>query len=299
VKYRFGPDGVHLFDRSTGVNVLLDEVSVEEVRWSQAPRQLSIALTNACELDCPYCYAPKAAAVLDAARVCAWLTELDAAGCLGVGFGGGEPTLYRRLPQVCRYAADSTGLAVTMTTHGHRWTPRLVDALVGTVHFVRVSVDGVGAIYEALRGRSYPQLVQQLALIGEAFALGLNCVVNAATLPRLGEVADLAASVGARELLLLPERPARGRAGIDPAVLIALHRWVGEYSGPVSLALSDGDTGSLATARPLPNETGLRGYAHIDASATVRRTSYQEAGEPVDDRGVLAAIRRLEEGDAT
>jgi hypothetical protein len=36
---------------------------------------------------------------------------------LGVGFGGGEPTLYPHLVELCHYAAQNTGLAVTLTIH--------------------------------------------------------------------------------------------------------------------------------------------------------------------------------------
>src|SRR5665213_1796872 len=59
LRMRYGPAGVHLFDRASGVNLLLDELPVPPELWSLAPRQVSIALTNACDLDCPYCYAPK------------------------------------------------------------------------------------------------------------------------------------------------------------------------------------------------------------------------------------------------
>ncbi|MFE1296597.1 radical SAM protein [Streptomyces sp. NPDC058731] len=297
MKRRVGPDGMHLFDRRTGLNVLFDEIDVPEEQWAQAPRQVSIALTNACDLACPFCYAPKTAAVLDAARLCAWIDELDEEGCLGVGFGGGEPTLYRRLPQVCRHAAERTDMAVTMTTHAHRFTPQLIEELAGTVNFLRVSVDGVGTTYEKLRNRPFSDVVQRLAHIGKTFRFGINCVVNDATLPDLDSVADLAASTGAKELLLLPERPARGRRGSSPQVVTALHRWAAAYQGPVALTLAEGDTGSLPLAQPLPRETGLRAYAHVDASGTLRRTSYHLAGEPVDDRGILAALDRLQQKD--
>jgi sulfatase maturation enzyme AslB (radical SAM superfamily) len=130
-KIRVSASGVHLFDRVSGVNVLLDEVRVPAARFSRAPRYLSIALTNACELRCVYCYAPKHAAALDRDRVLAWAVELDAAGCLGVGFGGGEPTAYRRFAQLCSEIAQSTSMAVTFTTHGHRLTPELVSSLRG------------------------------------------------------------------------------------------------------------------------------------------------------------------------
>nr|WP_240929307.1 radical SAM protein [Streptomyces coryli] len=287
---------MHLFDRRTGLNVLFDEADVPEEQWARAPRQVSIALTNACDLACPFCYAPKTAAVLDAARLCAWIDELDAEGCLGVGFGGGEPTLYRRLPQVCRHVAERTDLAVTMTTHAHRFTPQLIEALAGTVNFVRVSVDGVGTTYEKLRNRSFAVLVQRLAQIGEAFRFGINCVVNDSTLADLDRVADLAASTGAAELLLLAERPGRGHPGSSrPHVTAALHQWIASYHGPVALTIGEGDTGSLLTAQPLPGEMELRAYAHIDAAGTLRRTSYHAAGEPVDDRGIIAALSRLQQ----
>lgn len=295
VKSRLGPDGLHLFDRRTGLNVLFDEVDGDPSRWARGPRQVSIALTNACDLSCRFCYAPKTTASLEFTRVLAWLDELDAAGCFGVGFGGGEPTLYRRLPEVCRYATERTALAVTMTTHAHRFTPRLMESLVGTVHFVRVSVDGVGLTYEAIRGRPYADLVSQLHTIRRAFKVGLNCVVNEATLSSITAVAELADQVEAAELLLLAERPTSGQPGASGNVVAALHEWVRNYRGPVPIALGEGEIGPLAIAAPLPRETGLRAYAHIDASATLRETSYHADGEAIDSRGVLAAIDRLQQ----
>ena len=89
-KVRLSEAGVHLLDRVSGLNVLLDEVGVPAEEFSCSPRYLSVALTNACELRCTYCYAPKHAAVLDMDRVVSWAVELDGAGCLGVGFGGGR-----------------------------------------------------------------------------------------------------------------------------------------------------------------------------------------------------------------
>ena len=134
-KVRIGPAGVHIFDRSTGLNILVDEVKTDESAWSLAPRHVSIALTNACELSCPYCYAPKRPASLDFHLLTTWLKELDENGCLGVGFGGGEPTLYRQFPEICRFATENTNLAVTFTTHGHKLDEQLLAKLCGKVHF--------------------------------------------------------------------------------------------------------------------------------------------------------------------
>ena len=86
--------GAHLFDRYSGLNVLLDEVHVPLDQLSRAPRYMSVALTNACDLRCHLLLRPKHAATLDADQVIRWATELDSAVCLGIGLGGGEPTTH-------------------------------------------------------------------------------------------------------------------------------------------------------------------------------------------------------------
>ncbi|WP_199284170.1 radical SAM protein [Halomonas sp. A40-4] len=160
MKTRIGPDGVHLFDRFSGLNVLLDEWRPEEAVWSMSPRQVSIALTNVCDLHCEYCYAPKHKASLHTDQLLGWLKELDTEGCLGIGFGGGEPTLHPDFADICQRAAGETQLAVTFTTHGHRLTPQLVERLKGSIHFARISVDGVGRTYEEQRGKPFASLLR-------------------------------------------------------------------------------------------------------------------------------------------
>jgi MoaA/NifB/PqqE/SkfB family radical SAM enzyme len=275
------------------MNVLLDEIATSPESWARAPRQVSVALTNACDLECPFCYAPKFAARADAGRVRAWMDELDEAGCLGVGFGGGEPTLYRWLPELCRHGAQSTGLAVTLTTHGHRITKRLIDELTGCVHFIRISMDGVGRTYEGTRGRPFASFMEILTTVAAVFRFGINFVVNSTTVTDLGAAAAIAADVGASELLLLPEVPANGRPGVDAATMKTMREWVRRYDGMVPLAISERSAGELPTAIPLPSETGLRAYAHIDAAGTVRRSSYAWVGVRVGSDGVLSAIAEL------
>ena len=77
LKVRGGPSGIHMFDRTTGLNLLLDEARVPPASWATAPRQVSIALTNACDLACSHCYAPKNPATLEFERLASWLRELD------------------------------------------------------------------------------------------------------------------------------------------------------------------------------------------------------------------------------
>lgn len=300
LKVRAGPSGVHIFDRMTGLNVLLDEVQVPLALWATAPRQVSIALTNACDLACPYCFAPKNYAALDPERVASWLDELDANGCLGVAFGGGEPTLYEHLVELCHYAARNTGLAVSFTTHAHRLDDNLLASLVGSVHFVRVSMDGVGATYEALRGRPFAALRHRLESVRRLVPFGINFVVNARTFPDLNAATELAAELGAAEFLLLPEQPSRGGSGIDDHTVRALRRWVNQYQGTVPLTVSEAGADGLPICNPVGQETGLLAYAHIDATGVLKKSSFDMDGVTIGKEGVMQALNilrmRKEEG---
>lgn len=293
VKVRAGRWGLHLFDRRSGLNVLLDEVRVPQQVWSAAPRQVSVALTNACDLACSYCYAPKRPARLDARRLLEWLRDLDAHGCLGVGFGGGEPTLYRGFAEVCRRVATETAMAVSFTTHGHRLDEQLCADLAGHVHFIRISVDGVAATYERVRGRSFSSLRRGLELAGTVAPIGINYVVNASTLPDLDAAVEVASESAAREFLLLPEQPVDGAGGIDEETIRGLRRWVERYTGGVPLVVSEAGADGLPACAPLHGELPLEAYVHIDAMGLVKPSSYDGGGVPVGTDGVMAAIEQI------
>src|SRR5204863_4412748 len=72
-----------------------------------------------------------------------WLTEFDAEGCLGVGFGGGNQR-GRGIPDHCQRLVAETRLAITFTSRGHHLDSAVCSRLKGAVHFIRISMDGVG-----------------------------------------------------------------------------------------------------------------------------------------------------------
>lgn len=282
-----------MFNRNSGLNVLLDEIHVPASLHSRAPRQVSIALTNRCDLSCSHCYAPKSRNQLRFDVVTQWLAELDSHGALGVGFGGGEPTLYPEFERLCQHVARETGLSVSFTTHGHHIDDVLAEGLRGSVNFVRVSMDGVGATYESIRRRSFTALVARLENIRSISRFGVNVVINESTLPDLNDVALVAADAGACELLLLPQVPVRGVPVIPPATLQDLRRWVDSYRGPLKLCINEASADGFPTCDPLAEERGLHAYAHIDAMGVLKPSSYAEAGAQIGEGGVLQAIDQL------
>ena len=292
-RIRLGPSGVHLFNRASGLNVLLDEINVPEQRWASAPRQVSIALTNTCDLACWYCFAPKSRATLPYDNVISWLNELETNGTIGVGFGGGEPTLYRRFAELCSYASNNTRLAVTFTTHGHHLSESLLEELKGNVHFIRVSMDGVQATYERLRGRSFQSLRRRFSAIRELAPFGINYVVNTETFHDLAAAVALAADEGVTEILLLPEQAANGRGGISAETVKELRAWLTTYRGTVRLTISERGAEDMPTCNPFEAEKGLHAYAHVTADGVLKTTSYDTTGVAITSDGFLPALYRL------
>ena len=293
-KLRGGPAGLHVFNRNTGLNILLDEIAVPAALHSRAPRQISIALTNRCDLACAHCYAPKSRDVLRFDKVTRWLAEFDAAGSLGVGFGGGEPTLHPEFMELCQYAAHETRLSVSFTTHGHHVAAEMADHLRGSIHFIRVSMDGVGATYESIRRRSFSELLERFRDVRSISRLGVNVVVNEKTLPELDEIARISADVGACELLLLPQMPVRSVLAASVDTLQGLRRWVEGYKGPLKLCINESSAEGFPTCDPLVQERDLHAYAHIDATGLLKASSYANIGVQIGEADVLQALAQLE-----
>lgn len=293
-RFRGSPAGLHVFNRNTGLNVLLDEIAVPAEYHSRAPRQISIALTNRCDLACAHCYAPKSLDELRFDTVTRWLAEFNAAGSLGVGFGGGEPTLHPKFIELCQYAAHETRLSVSFTTHGHHVNAEMADHLRGSIHFIRVSMDGVGATYESIRRRSFAELLERLKEVRTISRFGVNVVVNEHTLPELDEVNRVSTDAGACELLLLPQMSLRSVLAASVDTHQGLRRWVEGYKGTLKLCINESSSEGFPTCDPLAQEGGLRAYAHIDAMGVLKPSSYAETGVHLGNGDVLRALAEIE-----
>lgn len=151
-------------------------------------------------------------------------------------------------------------------------------------------MDGVGATYEALRGRSFADFRRRLEGAKSLAPFGINYIVNFLTLPDLDFATAIAAEMGAIEFLLLPERPAHGRGGIDDDTVRSLHSWVTRYQGAVPLTVSEAGADGLPTCDPLSGESGLRAYAHIDATGALKRSSFDTEGVAIRTDGIMSAL---------
>lgn len=292
-KLRRSIDGIHLFNRDTGLNVLLDDIVPPADTWTYCPRQISIALTNACNLSCPHCYAPKTPAELPIKRVKDWMSELDNAGCFGVGFGGGEPLLYPELLDICEFGQDQTGLAITLTTNGLLLTENLIENLKNRINFIRISMDGVGETYERIRNIPYLTLLQRLKSISGKISFGINFVANSRTIGDFEAAVKIAEQYQASEFLILPEEAAGRGTKIDDKTLTELLKRIQNYKGKLQLAISADYQSVTENLNPLPHESPQFAYAHISADGLLKKTSFSKYGISITKDGVMAAFNRL------
>ncbi len=285
IQLRRDPIGLHYFCRDTGLNILMDEVQSPSSAWSVAPRHVSIALGNACDLKCSYCYAPKNTRRIPSESVIRWAEELDALDCFGLGFGGGEPTLYSNLTNICREITKRTSLSVSMTTHGHHFDGPLSGALAGNVHMIRVSMDGMDEVYERNRGRPFTHLKSRLPLIRDTARFGINYLINDDTAIDLTRAAEFAFGEGAYEMLLLPEVTKSGQLALSPKALDYLENWICENHLNFRLAISHIATNHVnAPWLPITDREHLdRELMHIDANGILHKDAFTRFGVRISD----------------
>jgi len=290
VKLRWEARGHHFYDRSTGIHVLLDEIPVEENSRDAGPELLSIALLNACDLDCRFCYAPKAPYRLEPDFVLDICRQFAALGTLEVAFGGGEPTLYPGLGDLCRRIWSETDLGISITTHGHHLSDRLIEELAGHISVIRVSIDAPEPLYSEIRGRPLSALQQRLSAISGRIPLGVNTVIDRTTLSRLDDLAPVVRKLGAIDWLLLPETSG-GSFQLTATEWETLDRWIAKHWEEMPLLVAEEAVPHLNCPIAFSCENG--GYAHIRADGALCRSSYTGAGLPLTGQPIIEVLARL------
>jgi MoaA/NifB/PqqE/SkfB family radical SAM enzyme len=211
---------------------------------------------------------------------------------LEVAFGGGEPTLYRRLPQLCRTLWSETNLGISITTHGQHLTDEMVNSLQGAVSIIRVSIDGPEPYYSSIRGHHLQSLMERLDRVGGRIPLAINTVINPDTLPHLDETAALVRGVGAVDWLLLPEVRS-GEFILSNSEWRVLDKWIAERRFDIDLRVPTEAAKHLTC--PLLLEDPPESYAHISADGHLRRCSYSTGGIRLERMTMTAALRGLKQ----
>jgi pyrroloquinoline quinone biosynthesis protein E len=174
----------------------------------EPPLALLAELTHRCPLRCPYCSNPlelsRASAELDTATWCRVFDEAAALGVLQVHFSGGEPLVRRDLVELVAHAAKA-GLYVNLITSGIgldvRRLAKLVEAGLEHVQLSLQNSDpATGDRIAGLPGAQQAKREVAALVCAAGLPLTVNAVVHRQNLERLGDIIDLAVSLGAERL---------------------------------------------------------------------------------------------------
>ncbi|AEW99677.1 StsB family radical SAM/SPASM domain sactipeptide maturase [Streptantibioticus cattleyicolor] len=138
------------------------------------------AITDGCNLRCPYCYASSEKALpgeLTHEESLGLVDQVAAMKAKTIIFTGGEPMMRRDLLTVAAHARD-LGLTVNMITNGTLIrTPETARRIADIFDLVTVSIDGGTAeLHERTRGRgTFAKTARGLRLLNEA---GVVPVIN-------------------------------------------------------------------------------------------------------------------------
>ena len=281
MQYRYTKQGIHLFDKESGTNILMDEFVCSHEILSVAPANVSIALTNKCNRSCTHCFAPKSDALLDCTVVCSWIDELNENGCLGVGFGGGEPLLYPHIEAICRHVHDRTSMACTLTTNGDFIDDRAVEWMKQNVDFVRISTNG-----DAINYTRIGRLTRDLSI-------GINYLLNEKTFKDLENAIKYCAEVGVKEFLLLPQIKTDCCSGVGPEFLSMVDNWLMTAHLPLRVTVSAFASDGMKSVVSIPGDVGVRQYLHISADGLIKTSSVAQSGVEVGKENLIQAIKEV------
>jgi PqqA peptide cyclase len=166
-------------------------------------------ITHRCPLHCPYCSNPLEMSRADAELTTDdWMrvfTEARELGVLQLGLSGGEP-LVRPDVEVLAAHARAVGLYTTLVTSGVGLTRHRAEKLreAGLEHIQISFQDSDHAAADRVAGMSaVPQKLSAAAIVREfGFAFSINIVLHRANIDRVGDMIEMAASLGADRLEL-------------------------------------------------------------------------------------------------
>lgn len=119
-------------------------------------------LTGRCNLRCKHCFVNKKEKNTDieksvALKICRELCECEVDKVM---ITGGEPLLYKYLPDVISYLRRNSSMIIDITTNGILFTDEMIDLFsqVG-IDELSVSLDGPSEIYRKIRGEDDLEIV--------------------------------------------------------------------------------------------------------------------------------------------
>jgi MoaA/NifB/PqqE/SkfB family radical SAM enzyme len=283
MKLRKDSDGILFFDKKSGINILFDEIAVAIP--DIAPRHMSIAVTNACNLNCGYCYIHHDKYELSIVDVKKWIDELNRSGCLSIGLGGGEPTLWNHIVEIIDYIS-STEMAVTMTTNGSANVNFYLD-IIEKLDLIRFSIDGLYSIYEKNRNQCFVDIIDKIKILKTKGDVGINYLLTDETVLQLDQFALFAKTLKPHEILLIPCLNKKGQRALSNKSIYFIQLWLDKYRNIFPLAFSYSGFDIVKNyALPIQDFNNIKQchyFMHINAKGELMKNAFNGLALPIKE----------------
>lgn len=274
--------------------------------------------TRRCNLACLHCYSDSDSRKhpeLTGAEGAEMLRDIAAFGSPALLMSGGEPLLRPDVFELIE-EARGLGLPVTLSSNGTLVRPRVARRLADLgVRYVGISLDGIGAVHDAFRGRrgAFERSIAGIrALRAAGVRAGVRVTLSSAAIAALPELLALVEREGVGRVCFyhlvpagrgreqVPTRAAEVRAAIE-TIFARAERWVEEDRDVEVLTVdnyADGPALALRTAAREPERAdaisraltwngGARnasgtGLAAVDWQGWVRPDQFWP-GRPIDN----------------
>jgi MoaA/NifB/PqqE/SkfB family radical SAM enzyme len=197
------PEGLLLYDRSTGLNILLDSFKKQDHNFFDRPLYAQVKVTNRCNLRCGFCSQRSDSSFKEQwafDELFSLFKYLDQYDLQGIALGGGEPFTFPRLSELVRKTWNETGLDISITSNGLLIGDDDLKTLAGNVGEIRISCWTAQDLRKAKR------------LLGKGVHIGINTILFASGIETVKEVINSSLAIGIDDFLVLQCRP-YGRAG--------------------------------------------------------------------------------------
>jgi len=183
---------------------------VDAIAWKRRPIQLTFFVTRKCNARCPYCFYLQGADTAHSDSAELTLAEIEKVSrslgtLLWLAFSGGEIFLRKDLVEISRLFHRQNRPAIMLyPTNGmlpqliHESMAQILRDCRDSIVVLKLSLDGVGAEHDALRGTpgGFEKLMQTYRLVAGLqaehanFELGINTVFCSANQDRMDEIIE-------------------------------------------------------------------------------------------------------------
>jgi MoaA/NifB/PqqE/SkfB family radical SAM enzyme len=183
---------------------------LDAIAWKRRPIQLTFFVTRKCNARCPFCFYLQSAGEAEPGAAELSLEEIgkisrSLGSLLWLAFSGGEIFLRKDLVEISRLFYRQNKPAIMLyPTNGllpqliHDSMAQILRQCGDSIVVVKLSLDGVGAAHDALRGTKggFGKLMQTYRLLAGLlanhpnFELGMNTVFCSGNQDRMDEIID-------------------------------------------------------------------------------------------------------------